>query len=311
MCSAVKKFSSSPIGRWCDTGGDFCQYFPQKCFLDKVERVCETAFTPCKTEIVSWKQHKWTCLKEHLDHVRVKLSSMSNSSEIFQNRFHWKFPFSSLLFSSLLFSSLLFSSLLFSSLLFPLSPGPSLYKVNSRNPSGSSPILSGPGHHYIVASLCSEQKRRLRCAHIKGGLSNLGLAMCWWSESLEQPRRSYLSPTDSFCFLLQHNRLPVTLTHACMALHGQMCTLTNTSAHSLVWKHTHKLTQSHNNTHNIDISRICSAEWVSLSLLQPLLRAEPGSVNIWNGLNDYPWTDARKKNPLHSKFDIKYFNHSS
>ncbi|KAG7242311.1 hypothetical protein INR49_023987 [Caranx melampygus] len=102
---------------------------------------------------------------------------------------------------------------------FKVGAGPSLYKVNSRSPSGSSPILSGPGHHYIVASLCSEQKRRLLCAHIKGGLSNLGLAMCWWSESLEQPRRSYLSPTDSFCFLLQHNWLLVTLTHACMALH--------------------------------------------------------------------------------------------
>ncbi|KAI9517588.1 hypothetical protein NQZ68_004808 [Dissostichus eleginoides] len=60
-----------------------------------------------------------------------------------------------------------------------LGKGPSHRILNSRSPSGSSPILSGPGHHYSVASLRTEQKGRLLCAHIKGGLSNLGLALCW------------------------------------------------------------------------------------------------------------------------------------
>lgn len=154
----------SPTGKRCDTGEDFCQPLPQKCVLGKVEQP----------------------VKQHLDHVKMKFSSENNANELPWNSIstmsEQNFPFqvTPMKHFKTVFrphqTEIPFLALSSSSL---LSPGPSLYKANSRSPSGSSQIVSGPGHHYSVASLHSEHKRRLLCAHIKGGLSNLGLALCW------------------------------------------------------------------------------------------------------------------------------------
>lgn len=160
MCHAVRKSPLfSPNGRWCDTGGDFCQLLFQECVLGKVEQ----------------------CVKQHFNHVTMKSSSENNANEL---------PWNSISTMSVeLFcffnlatnaserefkrrrAEISLSSLL--SFFFP-----SLYKVSSRGPSGRSQIVSGPGHRCSMASLCTEYKRRLLCAHIKGGLSNLGLALC-------------------------------------------------------------------------------------------------------------------------------------
>ena len=94
--------------------------------------------------------------------IRVKLPITSAASETFQNSIK---PHQTEIIPSL-------------SPPPPPTPGPSLHKVCSGSPSRSSQIVSGPGHRCSVASLHSEHKRLL-CANIKGGLSNLGLALCW------------------------------------------------------------------------------------------------------------------------------------
>ncbi len=79
----------------------------------------------------------------------------------------------------------------------------------------------------------------------------------------------------------------------------------HTGKHSLVWIHTRKRTHAFTKTQHCGsiFSLLILAEFVllseSLPLLQPLLRAKPSSVNAWNRLNCYPWTDACKKKPLH------------
>lgn len=66
MCHAVKKSPLfSPNGRWCDTGGDFCQRLFQECVLGKVEQ----------------------CVKQHFNHVTVKSSSENNANELPWNSF--------------------------------------------------------------------------------------------------------------------------------------------------------------------------------------------------------------------------------
>lgn len=147
-----------PIGKWREPGEGFCQILFQKCVLGKVKQA----------------------VKQHFDHVMVmKSSSENNANELPWNSFFHTvrntfFPLATNA-SERVFrqhqTEISLSSLLSSSF-------PSLYKVNSRSPSGRSQIVSGPGQCCRVASLCSEYKRRLLCAHIKGGLSNLGLALC-------------------------------------------------------------------------------------------------------------------------------------
>lgn len=66
MCHAVKKSPLfSPNGRWCDTGGDFCQLLFQECVLGKVEQ----------------------CVKQHFNHVTMKSSSENNANELPWNSF--------------------------------------------------------------------------------------------------------------------------------------------------------------------------------------------------------------------------------
>ena len=76
------------------------------------------------------------------------------------------------------------------------------------------------------------------------------------------------------------------------------------SARSNVHTDKHQFTVScikthiHKDTHNTEEAffLLILVEFVllrvSVSLLQPLMRAQPGSVNILNGLNDYLGTDA-------------------
>lgn len=95
-------------------------------------------------------------------------------------------------------NSLSFHPLLFLLLLLSLSPHPSLYKVNSRSPGGSSQIVSGPGHRLCCGGRGSRLTLTLTS---KEGLSKLGV----WLVALVRKRvlgvglaRSYLSPTDFF-----------------------------------------------------------------------------------------------------------------
>lgn len=104
-------------------------------------------------------------------------------------------------------------------------------------------------------------------------------------------RAVLISPPQTLSvFLQQHNWLPVTLTHECMALRGQNV---HTDKHRFTFSrmkaHIHKGRTQHGSSSLSlslfpDISRICSAERASLSPSLPpscsLSRAEPGSVNI-------------------------------
>lgn len=106
-----------------------------------------------------------------------------------------------------------------------------------------------------------------------------------------------VSPWSSLAILISPPQTPFAATklaaahtEAGMAMHGQ------------TYEHTQAPSSTHGNTHTcIHISRICSAVRVCVCLFQPLSRAQPGSLNIWCGLNDYPRTGAHKQKllPLH------------